>query len=161
MSLFIFYTVSVCLSCLKHHVSPEGIAPWGIIKLCCVVLYVYLIIARTTKLPFQTGRMLLQCLAKVFGPLELCNLLPLKCGKRSQSSRGPNTFARHCIFRQSFVFYTMPDRGTLKWSLCWDAAGHQRPGRFCYHVNFRICLFKMKTSPINLTTQPILPGVVN
>lgn len=59
MILSIFYTVSVCLSCLKHHVSPEGIAPWGLIKLCCIVLYVYLIIAGTTQLPFQTGRMLL------------------------------------------------------------------------------------------------------
>jgi hypothetical protein len=26
-----------------------------------------------------------------------------KCGKRSQSSRGPNTFARHCILVMLFV----------------------------------------------------------
>ena len=33
----------------------------------------------------------------------------LKCGKRSQSSRGPNTFARHCIF------YSNP---LTWWQLC-------------------------------------------
>ena len=32
----------------------------------------------------------------------------LKCGKRSQSSRGPNTFARHCILNcKHFSIYPM------------------------------------------------------
>jgi hypothetical protein len=99
----------------------------------------------------------------------------LKCGKRSQSSRGPNTFARHCIcFYYSFrsfsysvrswglrnvpaTFQCLMNRVTLgAWRLCylsrWCGCFIVTLGSAIW-CRYRICL-NIWLRPVSLWTLP-------
>uniref|UniRef100_A0A8C7WGA9 Laminin, alpha 2 n=1 Tax=Oncorhynchus mykiss TaxID=8022 RepID=A0A8C7WGA9_ONCMY len=57
--------------------------------------------------------------------------LSLKCGKRSQSSRGPNTFARHCICHPN----TIPGCCSVANAFCQSACGCNQVGSMTQQCN--------------------------